>query len=79
MGYISPKHKPVAVAKDAQSPYVMPTIVNVISGDYPISRPLLLYTNGEPTGLVKRFIDFALSPEGQGLVATTDFVPVKRQ
>jgi len=77
MGYISPKHKAVAVAKDAESPYVMPTIENVVSGAYPISRPLLLYTNGAPEGLVKKFIDFALSPEGQALVTTTDFVPVK--
>jgi phosphate transport system substrate-binding protein len=77
MGYISPKQKPVAVAKDAESPYVMPTIENVMSGDYPISRPLLLYTNGAPSGLVKKFVDFALSVEGQALVAATDFVPVR--
>lgn len=77
MGYISPKQRPVAIAKNAESPYVMPTIENVVSGAYPISRPLLLYTNGQPAGLVRKFLDFALSPEGQTLVAKTDFVPVK--
>ncbi len=77
MGYISPKHKPVAIAKNAESPYVLPTIENVVSGAYPVSRPLLLYTNCAPAGLVKKFIDFALSPEGQSLVTKTDFVPVK--
>jgi phosphate transport system substrate-binding protein len=78
MGYISAKHKPVAVAKDTSSAYVEPTIENVINGAYPISRPLLFYTNGEPEGLVKRYVDFALSKEGQQIVLTTDFVPVAR-
>jgi phosphate transport system substrate-binding protein len=50
---------------------------NVMSGAYPISRPLLMYTKGEPTGLVKAFIDFVLSPSGQQIVKKLDFVPVK--
>jgi phosphate transport system substrate-binding protein len=78
MGYITKSQKPVAVAKDAQSEYVEPTIENVINGSYPISRPLLLYTNGPPDGLIKKFVDFALSKEGQHIVLTTDFVPVER-
>lgn len=78
MGYICPKQKPVSVAKDAQSPYVEPKIDNVVSGAYPISRPLFLYTNGAPQGLVKKFVDFALSKEGQEIVLATDFVPIKK-
>jgi len=78
MGYISPKQKPVAVAKDEKSEYVIPTIENVINGTYPISRPLFLYTNGVPEGLVKKFVDFTLSKEGQDIVLATDFVPVNR-
>jgi phosphate transport system substrate-binding protein len=78
MGYISKNHKPVAIAKDADSPYIDPVIENVINGSYPISRPLILYTNGAPCGLVSKFIDFALSQEGQHIVLTTDFVPVRQ-
>ena len=78
MGYISVKQKPVAVAKDGQSPYVEPTVENVINGTYPISRPLFLYTNGEPQALVKKFVDFCLSVEGQNIVLKTDFVPIKK-
>ena len=77
MGYISAKQKPISVAKDEKSEYEAPTTENVISGKYPISRPLLLYTNGQPKGLDKEFIDFALSPEGQAIVVKTDFVPVQ--
>ncbi len=77
MGYISSKQKPISVAKDNKSEFVAPTINNVVKVKYPISRPLIFYTQGEPQGLVKKFVDFALSKEGQKIVLDTDFVPVK--
>jgi len=77
MGYISKKQKPLSLAKDEKSEYEMPTIENVVNGKYPISRPLFLYTNGVPTGLVKKFVDFTLSQEGQDIVLATAFVPIK--
>jgi len=77
MGYISAREKALAVAKDANSPYVQPTIENVVSNAYPISRPLLMVTRGNPAGLVARFLDFVLGVEGQKIVARIDFVPVK--
>lgn len=54
---------------------VAATIDNVKSGNYPISRPLLLLTKGEPAGNVKKFIDYCLGPEGQEIVAQ-DYIPV---
>ncbi|MCM8789745.1 MAG: phosphate ABC transporter substrate-binding protein [Candidatus Omnitrophica bacterium] len=77
MGYISSKQKVVSIAKDENSEYVAPVIENVINGRYPICRPLLFYTNGEPKGLVKIFTDFVFSKEGQDIVLQTDFVPIK--
>lgn len=77
MGYISPKQKPILVAKDESSEYISPTIENVRKGKYPISRPLFLYTQGEPQGLIKKIIDFMLSEEGQKIVLETEFVPIK--
>jgi len=77
MGYISPSQKAVAVAKDNNSPYVLPTIENVVDGKYAVSRPLFIYTDGVPQGLVKEFLDFVLSDEGQKIVLDIDFVPVK--
>ncbi len=76
MGYISKKQKALSLAKYEKSEYEAPTIENVINGKYPISRPLFLYTNGVPVGLVKKFVDFTLSKEGQDIVMATDFVPV---
>ncbi len=78
MGYISPSQKPIAVAKTDKDDYIPPTIENVLDGKYPISRPLFVYTNGTPSGLVGEFIDFALSSEGQEIVRTTDFVPLAK-
>jgi phosphate transport system substrate-binding protein len=78
MGYITSKEKALKIAKDKNSPAIPPTMDNVISGAYPISRPLLMYTKGEPTGLVKAFIDYVLSPAGQEIVKKLDFVPVKQ-
>ncbi|MCX5701286.1 MAG: phosphate ABC transporter substrate-binding protein [Candidatus Omnitrophica bacterium] len=78
MGYISKKQKPVFIARDEKSEYEAPSIENVINGKYPISRPLFLYTNGVPVGLVKKFVDFTLSKEGQDIVLVTDFVPVNK-
>ena len=78
MGYVDPtKHKVLKIAKDDKSPYVEPSKANVINKTYPVSRPLFLYTPGQPTGEVKKFIDWVLSPPGQKIVEQMDFVPVK--
>ncbi|MBM3312049.1 MAG: phosphate ABC transporter substrate-binding protein [Candidatus Aminicenantes bacterium] len=77
LGYISPRQKVVAVARDGTSPFTVPDIETVRTNSYPISRPLYLFTRGEPSGPVKAFLDFALSPEGQKIVVETDFVPVR--
>ncbi|MDD5633958.1 MAG: phosphate ABC transporter substrate-binding protein [Candidatus Omnitrophica bacterium] len=78
MGYISKRQKPLEIAMDNKLEYVAPTIENVTTGKYPISRPLFFYTNGEPQGIARKFIEFCLSPEGQKIVLATDFVPIKQ-
>jgi phosphate transport system substrate-binding protein len=53
-----------------------PSKENLRAGKYPLERPLVLVTRGEPKGKVKLFIDFMLSPEGQRFVAKA-VVPAK--
>lgn len=77
MGYISAHQKVIAIAKDANSPHVEPTVENVKNNTYPISRPLYIYTNGKPAGIIKEFVDFIFSKEGQEIVKKLDFVPIK--
>ncbi|MFW6176641.1 MAG: phosphate ABC transporter substrate-binding protein, partial [Thermoplasmatota archaeon] len=55
---------------------VEPTEENIVNGDYEIGRSLHMYTDGEPTGLTKAFIDFVLSDEGQQIVADEGFIPM---
>jgi len=47
---------------------VAATVANTNSGKYPVVRPLLFLTKGQPAGVVKQFIDFCLGPEGQAIV-----------
>ena len=54
-----------------------PESSSVRDNSYPYSRPLYYYTNGEPTGLVKQFIDFTLGEQGQKVVEQVGFVPVR--
>jgi phosphate transport system substrate-binding protein len=47
---------------------IEPTFANIATHKYPMSRPLFLITNGQPTGNAKTFADFLLSDRGQALV-----------
>ncbi len=47
-----------------------------LSKEYPVARPLYMYTNGQPAGEVAKFIKFILGPAGQQLVANEGFVPL---
>jgi phosphate transport system substrate-binding protein len=78
MGFSNKEVKVLKIARDNKSDYISPTPENISNSDYPISRPLLLYTKKNPVQLVKDFIDFALSQEGQKIVLETDFVPIKK-
>lgn len=71
------KVKMLQVKDKANSPEVLPSVATVRSAEYPIARALYMYTNGEPAGNVKEFVDFALSEEGQQIVTETGYVPVK--
>lgn len=47
---------------------VQPTSDNIATGKYPMSRPLFVLTNGDPTGEAKVFVEFLLNERGQALV-----------
>lgn len=71
LGYITDKVKPVTVNG------IECTKATVLSAEYPIARPLFMYTNGDAAGAVKEYLDFVLSAEGQRLVETEGYVGLK--
>jgi phosphate transport system substrate-binding protein len=56
---------------------IAPDAKSIASGKYPLSRDLFFYTRNKPAGEVKAFVDFALSAEGQAIVNTVGYFPVK--
>ena len=71
------KIKVLAVKAEDSSAAVIPSEQTVKSGEYEIARPLHLYTKGQPTGVVKKFIDFCLSSQGQKIVKETGYVAIQ--
>jgi phosphate transport system substrate-binding protein len=46
----------------------LPTHTDVRSQEYALTQPLYLVANGAPTGKLRQFVDFVLSPAGQAIV-----------
>ena len=67
----------IEVASAAGQTFVKATPVTALDGSYPIARALYYYTNGNPKGAAKAFMDFVLSPEGQKLIQDVGYVPIK--
>jgi len=55
----------------------MPSQKAVIDKTWPYARPTFYYTNGEPSGVARQFVDFTVSPTGQKIVDRVGFVPIK--
>jgi phosphate transport system substrate-binding protein len=79
LGYVPKDLKMIAIAEEAGGAYVLPSIPTVNDKTYPIARDLYMYTNGEPTGIVKEYLDWITSPEAQQIVANLGFVPVNNE
>jgi len=56
---------------------VLPSVSSVHGKTYPYARPTFYYTNGEPSGLARQFLDFTISGAGQKIAAQVGFVPIQ--
>lgn len=77
LGYVDDSVKVLAVTPLGGGEPVAATVGNVLDGSYPIARALYCYTNGEPGGVVKEYLDWIKGPEGQAIVEDLGFVPLK--
>jgi phosphate transport system substrate-binding protein len=69
--------KIIKIKKDAGSPAVAPTLETVRDKSYALARPLFFYLRGKPSGEIKSFLDYVLSPEGQAVTTKVGYFPLK--
>ena len=74
IGFVDKSVKALPIWWNDPNKAVAPTKENVLSRAYPINRELFMFTNGQPTGLAKDYIDFILGPDGQKIVDSEGYV-----
>jgi len=67
----------VPIATEGGDP-VAPSAQSALDGRYPLARPLLVYTAGEPRGTAADFIAWTRGPRGQSLVEAAGYYPLPR-
>jgi phosphate transport system substrate-binding protein len=76
MGYKEPGVKTLKIAKKKGESGIEPTVATAKNNTYPITRPLLIYSAGEPTDKIKAFLFWIHSNEGQKVVLELGYVPI---
>lgn len=80
IGYRTESVKPLHVAARDGEAFVEPTFESATDGSYPLRRLLYLYVNQPPQAvhspILSELITFAVSLEGQQMVAKTGFFPL---
>jgi len=64
-----------AISLDAGEGMIDATETSILSGDYPLARPLYFYTDGEPAGLAADFINFIRSEDGKAIISDVGYFP----
>jgi phosphate transport system substrate-binding protein len=77
LAYLNKSVKPIAVSFDNGKSYSKPTVENAKNKSYPVVRPLYFYYNTASEAIVKPYIDFVLSPDGQKIIEEVGYVTVK--
>jgi phosphate transport system substrate-binding protein len=76
LAYATDHIKMACISKDGGA-CVLPTVETAGDGSYPIARPLMMYTNGEPAGEIKSYMDWIMSDEGQCIILKKGYAPVR--
>jgi phosphate transport system substrate-binding protein len=80
IGYIGFAHaqgagvKVIGIGKSSASPAIVPSIVTIRDGSYPMVRALHIYASGKVNILAVSFLDFVFSPEGQRIAREKGYV-----
>ena len=80
VGYKTSGVRAVPLAAKAGAPYVDDSPENILSGKYPLARFLYVYVNKAPNKpadpLVREFVKYVLSQQGQQVVVKDGFIPL---
>lgn len=79
MGYRTEQVKMLKIAQETGEPAYAPTIETTLDRTYPIARPLYMYTLGEPTGEIRKYLEWIYSDMGQAIVEESGYVPLPQQ
>jgi phosphate transport system substrate-binding protein len=77
VGYVGMAYTKAGGIKVVSVDGAAPSVRSVQDHSYAYWRPTFYYTNGEPGGLAKQFLDYTIGPAGQKIVAQVGFVPIK--
>ncbi len=77
LAYINNSVKPIHVSYDGGKSFVEPSVANAKNETYPIVRPLYYYYATSSESVVRKFIDYVLSPAGQKIVSDKGYITVK--
>ncbi|MFZ7116264.1 MAG: PstS family phosphate ABC transporter substrate-binding protein [Bacteroidota bacterium] len=76
LAYVTKEVKDVAVSYDGKT-YTLATIENAKNKSYPVVRPLYFYYPTSKEAVVKPYLDFILSTEGQKIVDQVGYIGLK--
>ena len=76
LAYVDNSIATLAVSYDQGSTYAMPSLENVKAKTYPVSRPLYYMYSAAKEAMVKAYLDYVLSAEGQKTVTEIGYIPV---
>ncbi len=77
LAYATDHLKLACIAEQDGAKCVYPTVKTASDRSYPIARPLFMYTNGEPEGAVKDYMDWIKSDEGQCILKDKGYAPMR--
>ncbi|MBT8135530.1 MAG: PstS family phosphate ABC transporter substrate-binding protein [Gammaproteobacteria bacterium] len=77
LAYATDHIKMACISSAEGAPCVEPTVASASDRSYPIARPLFMYTNGEPAGHIKAYLDWILSDTGQCIILEKGYAPAR--
>jgi phosphate transport system substrate-binding protein len=76
LAYATDHLKLVCIAQNEGDTCVYPSVATASDRSYPIARPLFMYTNGAPQGIIKQYMDWIQSDAGQCILKNKGYAPV---